>query len=127
MTPALRAGHGDDEIPAGDGGERTEQHLEAGRAGVVAHEPLGAVVRPPIERPRRRHPPLLPARPAEILHQGEGAGDDDLEGAAGHDASSTTKRTRSPGASRAGGSADSSKRTASVVPSRCQPPGVARG
>ena len=42
-----------------------------------------------------------------------------------HEAS--TKRSRSPGASRAGGSRCGSNSTTSVCPSSCQPPGVVRG
>ena len=38
-----------------------------------------------------------------------------------------TKRTRPPGANRAGGVAPSSKSGRSVCPMRCQPPGLAQG
>ncbi|EXJ53110.1 hypothetical protein AS96_00745 [Microbacterium sp. MRS-1] len=38
-----------------------------------------------------------------------------------------TKRTRSPGCSRAGDAASGSNSTAGVVPISCQPPGVDRG
>ena len=119
-------GHGDHDVPGRDEPQAAEQDLEAGGAGLVADEPLRERVRSPVERARRSHPPLLAPRPAEVLHQRERPGVEHLESHARH-RSTGTKRTRSPGASRAGGSAASSNTDAAVRPSRCQPPGAGRG
>ncbi len=72
----------------------------------------------PIGRPTRRNSETLETWPTPILDRGPAAGLDDLD----HDVG--TKRSRSPGLKRAGGSAAGSKTRIVVRPIRFHPPGL---
>ena len=71
--------------------------------------------------------PGVPA-PAEVLDEAERSGlAHPQRGSRRHPCPPSTKRTRAPGRSSAGGSRSRSHIGASVVPISCQPPGDSRG
>ena len=109
---------------AGADPEAAEGDLEAGRALVVAHQPVAEGVAAPVGGPAVAHPEAGEPGPAAVLDRGERPGLEDLQHAL-HRCS--TNRTRAPGVSRAGGSRVMSQVTSSVCPMSCQPPGDSRG
>ncbi len=124
LDRARRARHSDDEVVLRRHGEPADRHLQPRRSRPVADQALGARVSRTVERPRRRHPLPLAAGPAQVLHHGRRPRLQHPQPAHGVRPGATgTKRTRSPGASSAGGSRSMSKIVASVRPSRCHPPG----
>ena len=85
-------------------------------AGFVAHEPVGLGQRGTVERTRPRYSEVGVPRPARVLDEGERAGaDHDQTGTCpGRHGSTATKRTPTPGVTRAGSGREGSHMTASV-------------
>ena len=103
--------------------QTTGGHLDHRSRRVVAHEPVRERGRIAVGGAGPGHPDRRPAHAAEVLDRGQRPRGEDGQ----HGGSTVRKRTRVPGRSRAGGSRSTSKRTASVRPTSCQPPGEARG
>ena len=115
-----RAGDGNDDGAVGPQNEPTDEHLEASGGRIVAAQALGERVRAHVSSAGPAHALRRQRRPSEILHEGQRTRFEDSQRR--HRAVGT-KRTRSPGCKREGGSDCSSKSTSVVRPSRCQPPG----
>ena len=126
--PSVLTVHGAPVTAHGQGGagaddQSGEGHLEHRRAGAgrlepVADHPVGEVGRRSVEGAGPGDAQVRVADPPPVLDRHEAVGALHDEGHV-----SSRKRTRVPGASSAGGSVAGSQRTASVRPSRRQPPG----
>ena len=121
------AGQRDGEAAAGPHAQAAEQHLEGREVFVVPDEAGAQSVCRAVGGAGVADSDAGVAGSALVLDEHERAGSQDLESRDHRDASMSTKRTRVPGVSTAGGLRSGSQRTASVVPMGCHPPGEARG
>jgi hypothetical protein len=121
------AGQRDGEAAAGPHAQAAEQHLEGREVFVVPDEAGAQSVCRAVGGAGVADSDAGVAGSALVLDEHERAGFQDLESRDHRDASMSTKRTRVPGVSTAGGLRSGSQRTASVVPMSCHPPGEARG
>ena len=111
-----------------------QRDLESGRGNVIANQGIGERACWSIHGAAATDAEPRQTLPPSILHRGQQTRLQHLHihrRMSGHVANSAAsmrrKRTRSPGASRHGDSADASNKRCGVRPIRCQPPGKARG
>ena len=118
------AGDADPHGPFGPDREAAQEHLQCRRTLGVAEQPVGQPERPSVGRAAAGHADGRVSGAAEILDESERT--DRLDDERGH-LPTSTKRTRRPGVSSAGGSRSASHNRASLRPMSCQPPGDGRG
>src|SRR4029453_7063087 len=111
-----------------------ECDLEGGFILCIADQQVGKAMRILVHHPTHRHAKALVAVSAQILQRGENARAMDLQRhrpswwkCSNSSRVIATKRTRSPAASKLGGSAVGSKKFSGERPIKCQPPGKSRG
>lgn len=119
---------------AGDGGEHpaaaadaqaAERDLDRGVALGVAEQPVGEAERARVRGARHPHAERRATRAAQVLDCSQRPCRDNVQPSL--HGSRWTKRTRTPGRRRAGGSRSRSQRTASVRPMSRHPPGDSTG
>ena len=102
-----------------------QRHFERGRIFRVAHQQVSGAKGQRVGRARSRNPAVGMAVAAKVLHGGQEAGRQHVNGRSRR--TPGTKRSRSPMRSRTGSAALGSKSFASVWPMMRQPPGDTMG
>lgn len=126
------AGERDHRRPLEAQGRSHQRAFEHGVVFVIARQHVGQAAGGLVQRTGATDAERRQAGPAGVLQAGQQAGLEHADAHAGSGGGTSagsiaSKRTTSPGASRAGGSSCTSNRPSGVRPIKCQPPGSSRG